>query len=145
MRGKGVVRARVVDSAADRQWHATSARVSERHAIARSLGRFESVVDVDELCRSLSGPRVPHTSRRLSTSISVTRLLYLFIPLRGGRSSVWDDGARRAEREAPEGFQAFLDAPRGGLAAGGDKLLDVGSYALTPTERAALPHRSLGG
>jgi flavin-dependent dehydrogenase len=137
-RGKTRVRARWLVDAAGRSGllaRHKGLRFSEpSHAIGSVWGRFESVVDVDELGPESFRARVRHTSRRLSTiHFCYPGYWIWFIPLRGGVTSVGVTGARVArdrELRRPEGFRAFLEEHRAAASLlDGAKLLDVGSYA----------------
>jgi hypothetical protein len=137
-RGKASVGARWIVDAAGRSGllaRRKGLRFSEAsHAIGSVWGRFESVVDVDELGPESFRARVRHTSRRLSTiHFCYPGYWIWFIPLRGGVTSVGVTGARVArdrELRQPEGFRAFLEEHRAAASLlAGAKLLDVGSYA----------------
>ncbi len=137
-RGKTRVRTRWLVDAAGRSGllaRHKGLRFSEpSHAIGSVWGRFESVVDVDELGPESFRARVRHTSRRLSTiHFCYPGYWIWFIPLRGGVTSVGVTGARVArdrELRRPEGFRSFLEEHRAAASLlAGAKLLDVASYA----------------
>ena len=106
----------------------------ESHAVGSVWGRFESVVDIDELGPEEFRARVRHTPRRLSTiHFCYPGYWIWFIPLRNGVTSIGVTGARMArdrEIRRPEGFRAFLEEHRAVASLlVGAKPLDVGSYA----------------
>ena len=122
----------------------------ESHAIGSVWGRFEDVVDVDELGPEAFRARVRHTSRRLSTiHFCYPGYWIWFIPLRGGVTSVGVTGAlvaRQRELRTAGGLPRLSRrAPRGGLAAG--RRQAARRRQLCPDrlrDAPLLPHRSLG-
>jgi len=93
--------------------HAQDLRVREDvHRVSSVWGRFENVVDVDDLDPAFRA-RVRYSSRRLSTMhFWYPGYWVWFIPLRGGLTSigvVGDLGARGPGLRTAAGFRAFLD------------------------------------
>ncbi len=93
--------------------HAHDLRVREDvHRVSSVWGRFENVVDVDDLDPAFRA-RVRYSSRRLSTMhFWYPGYWVWFIPLRGGLTSVGvvgDLGARGPGLRTAAGFRAFLD------------------------------------
>lgn len=108
-------------------------RVEEPHAIAAVWGRYENVVDLDDVGSASFRRRINHTSRVLSTNHFCYPGYWIwFIPLKNGVTSVglviersrFDDAWR-----TPAGFASFLDSHRAvrDLLAGA-KPIDIMSY-----------------
>ncbi len=105
----------------------------ENHLISAVWGRFENVVDIDDLTSTAFRDRVKNTSRHLSTTHFCYPGYWIwFIPLSRGIVSVgvvmrreqFDDAWRKEE-----GFLSFLKSHRSSAQLlEGAKLLDVGSY-----------------
>jgi len=89
-------------------------RVEEpEHRMGSVWGRFEGVLDPDELGDDAFRARVRYTTRGLSTLHFLYPGYWIWvIPLRGGLTSVGVTGTPVREREvrSPEGFRRFLDA-----------------------------------
>jgi len=87
-------------------------RDEPEHQIGSVWGRFEGVVDVDDLGDDAFHGRVRHTARGLSTlHFHYSGYWIWMIRLRGGLTSVGVVGHPTRERglRTPEGFRAFLD------------------------------------
>jgi flavin-dependent dehydrogenase len=105
----------------------------EEHRLGSVWGRFEGLVDIDDLGPPEFRERVRHTPRRLSTiHFWYPGYWIWFIPLRGGTTSIGVTGkamARDRELRTPEGFREFLNEHRAiRELMTGAKAIDVGSY-----------------
>lgn len=108
-------------------------RVEEPHALAAVWGRYENVVDLDDVGSTRFRSRINHTSRVLSTNHFCYPGYWIwFIPLKNGVTSVGVVIERSRFDEAwrtPAGFASFLGSHRAvrDLLAGA-KPLDIMSY-----------------
>jgi flavin-dependent dehydrogenase len=103
------------------------------HRLGSVWGRFEGVVDIDDIGPAEFRERVRHTPRRLSTIHFWYRGYWIwFIPLRGGATSIGVTGkemAQNKELRTPDGFREFLNEHRAVRELmSGAKDIDLGSY-----------------